>query len=100
MSSADLLRTGPTIDADVLLEGEIHLHRNPGFLQLLLPLGNRGISEMVAKAFLTPECIMALARRTAVGRTQWMDGHMRCGDCKQDDPYSLKYVYIYIGYQG
>lgn len=84
------------IDADVLLlEGEIHLHRKPGFLRFTTAKARDAFSEMVLECFRPAERVMALARRIADrmteanGGRQWMGAHMRRGDCKQDGPCSL-----------
>jgi hypothetical protein len=84
------------INADVLLvEGEIHLHRKPGFLRFTTPEARDAFSEMVLEGFRPSERVMALAKRIADrmtetnGGRQWMGAHMRRGDCKQDESRSL-----------
>ena len=84
------------IYADVLLlEGEIHLRRKPGFLRFTTPEARDAFSKMVLESFRPVERVMALARRIADrmtegnGGRQWMGAHMRRGDCKQNELRSL-----------
>lgn len=80
------------IHADVLLlEGELHLYRKPGFLRFTTPEARDAYSEMVLESFRPAERIMTLAKKIADrmtevnGGRQWMGAHMRRGDCKQDE---------------
>ena len=84
------------IYADVLLlAGEIHLHRKPGFLRFTTPEARDAFSGMVLESVRPAERTMALARKIADrmteanGGRQWMGAHMRRGDCKQDESRTL-----------
>jgi hypothetical protein len=91
------------IDADVLLlEGEIHLYRKPGFLQFTTPEARDAFSMMVLESFRPAEKVMALARRIADrmteanGGRQWMGAHMRRGDCKHDRSLGDSILMIFV----
>lgn len=84
-----LVQDFTNISSDVLLlEGEHHLHRKPGFLRFMSTESRERFAKTVLHDLRAPEKVRGLAARIvqrmaeAVEGRQWMGAHMRRGDCK------------------
>lgn len=75
----------------VLIEGEIHLGRKPGFMFYTTEAGREKFARIVLQDLRVSERVSTLAKKVIArmsalnDRRTWMSAHMRRGDCK----YSL-----------
>lgn len=77
------------VTADVLLlEGEVHLHRKPGFMRFTTMAGRNRYAELVLEGVQVTQQVRTLAAKISDrmaetnGGRQWMGAHMRRGDCE------------------